>query len=525
MVGQIIGGDYGEIWIRKKSDAKLEIGELLRAGDYLLQIFDLEYGSLLEHRDLARMSGMELEGMGETNIKERNIRNYILVKAKPVYNIQRGTIPKSLPEFFGKLRKVHDSDFKFLKKDGGADSIYLGKLRSGSTTLDIPLFLDGKEVLRHHILIPATTGRGKSNLMKVMLWNIVGKDYAGILVLDAHNEYYTYTRDGKKYGLKEHPKAKEHPRGGESVLYYSPNPVEGGISLKINIQNVRPHHLKEITEFTSAQEDAMYLAYREWKSKWIEELLKGSIPKGITNEVTIAVLQRKIQVALELMVTDNKKIVPQGNIFSVGELGKRTIKDIVERLDEGKIVILDTSTMSKDLEILIASMIMSEIFERHKRCKEGRDEKCKFDELPVVSVVLEEAPRVLGGEGSNIFKTIAREGRKFNVGMIAITQLPSMIPREIMANLNTKLILGNETKSERDAIISSAPQDLSKDSKMIASLDKGEAIVSSIFTKFAIPVKIDLFEDTVERSRKAEPKKVKMAPPPFGGNASDILSY
>ncbi len=501
MVGQIIGGDYGEIWIRQKSDEKIEIGELLMADQIMLQVFDLEYGSLLENRDLARMSGVQLEGYGEIDIKEANVRNYILVKAKPVFDMSIKGIPKSLPSFFRILRKVSEEDFNFLEKD--ENGIYLGKVRSGSNVLNIPLFLDGKEVLRHHILIPATTGRGKSNLMKVILWSLIGKKYAGILVLDAHNEYYTYRKNGLRYGLKEHPNSKDN------VIYYTPNPHEEGFSLRINVENVKPHHLKEITEFTSAQEDAMYLAYREWRSKWIEEILKGNTPRGITNEVTMAVLQRKIQVALELMVTDSGDIVPQGNIFSVGDEGKRTIKDIVDYLDSGKIVILDTSTMSKDLEILIASMIMSNIFEKHKRCKEGREKDCNFDELPVVSVVLEEAPRVLGGDNSNVFKMIAREGRKFNVGMIAITQLPSMIPREIMANLNTKLILGNETKGERDAIISSAPQDLTKDSKMIASLEKGEAIVSSIFTKFAIPVKIDLFEDVVDSKRSEKKEKEK----------------
>lgn len=132
-----------------------------------------------------------------------------------------------------------------------------------------------------------------------------------------------------------------------------------------------------------------------------------------------------------------------------------------------------------------------------------------LDEKPTVGIVIEEAPRVLGEKsGRNIFHQIAREGRKFRVGLIAVTQLSSMIPREILANMNTKIILGNEMKSEREAIIGSAAQDLSKDSKNIASLDKGEAIVSSIFTKFAIPIQIDLFEDIAEKE-KANNKKLE----------------
>ena len=100
--------------------------------------------------------------------------------------------------------------------------------------------------------------------------------------------------------------------------------------------------------------------------------------------------------------------------------------------------------------------------------------------------------------GSNIFSTIAREGRKFKVGLIAITQLPSLIQRQILANMNTKIILGIEMAPERQAIIDSASQDLSTDSRNIASLDKGEAIITSNFTKFAIPIKIPYFPDVVK---------------------------
>jgi DNA helicase HerA-like ATPase len=132
---------------------------------------------------------------------------------------------------------------------------------------------------------------------------------------------------------------------------------------------------------------------------------------------------------------------------------------------------------------------------------------------PVISIVLEEAPRVLGKDvlekGSNIFSTIAREGRKFKVGLIAITQLPSLIPRDILANMNTKIILGTEMVQERQAIIDSASQDLSTDSRNIASLDKGECIVSSNFAKFAIPIMVPFFDDFAKKDLQANQLKSK----------------
>jgi len=71
-----------------------------------------------------------------------------------------------------------------------------------------------------------------------------------------------------------------------------------------------------------------------------------------------------------------------------------------------------------------------------------------------------------------------------------------VIPKDVLTNINTKIILGNEMATERHAVIESAAQDLSDDDRAIASLDKGEAIISSIFTKFAVPVQIPLFDDS-----------------------------
>jgi DNA helicase HerA-like ATPase len=128
--------------------------------------------------------------------------------------------------------------------------------------------------------------------------------------------------------------------------------------------------------------------------------------------------------------------------------------------------------------------------------------------------VIEEAPRVIGedvlsSKNDNIYSTIAKEGRKFKIGLTAITQLSSVIPRTILANMNTKIILGNEMKQERQAIIESASQDLSEDDRNIASLDKGEAIISSIFVPFAIPIKIPLFDDLVKRQGNPKQNQTK----------------
>jgi hypothetical protein len=70
--------------------------------------------------------------------------------------------------------------------------------------------------------------------------------------------------------------------------------------------------------------------------------------------------------------------------------------------------------------------------------------------------------------------------------------------------MNTKIILGIEMAPERQAIIESSSQDLSSDNRAIASLDKGEAIITSNFTKFAIPIKIPLFEEYIKNQKEVQ---------------------
>ncbi|MFO7791428.1 MAG: ATP-binding protein [Candidatus Saliniplasma sp.] len=494
-IGQIIGGEYGDVWIRQKSGETIEIGDLLSIDDLILQVHDLSYGSLMDNNDLARMSGMQLEGYDETSLMEEEIRNFINAKAKPLVHIKDGDakIPKILPDFFGGLERVSKEDFEFMEEP--ENSLYLGKVRSGSYTLDVPVYINGKEALSHHLLIPATTGRGKSNLVKVMLWNLIPKEYCGMLVIDPHDEYY----GRNEYG------AKDHPEFDKKVMYYSPNPPKGGYHLRLNISGLKPWNLQGTIDLTDAQNQAVYMYYSHFRDDWLSELLKasneGASGYGI-QETTMNALKRKLKLKFDLRVK-NGKVVPKGKIF-VTEGSESLVNDIVKAVEDGKKVILDTSSMPQDKELLIAGIITDKIFKMYKSYKEMGE----LDDKPTVSVVIEEAPRVLGERaGRNVFHQIAREGRKFNVGLIAITQLSSMIPREILANMNTKIILGNEMKSERDAIIGSAAQDLSKDSKNIASLDKGEAIVSSIFTKFAVPIQIDFFDDVVEKDTKEKKEK------------------
>ncbi|MBI2654144.1 ATP-binding protein [Candidatus Woesearchaeota archaeon] len=500
MKGQVISGEFGKIIARQKSEAEIEIGELLVAdspnGKILLQVYDLIYGSQISQQNLEMISGMKLEEGTDFELFDANLRNYMLAMMKSLVTIRdrNAIVSKSLPNVFSEVREIKEDDLSFLTKPKNA--LFVGNLRSGSKVLDVPIYLDGEKVFSHHILIAGTTGRGKSVLVSNLLWNSFGRNF-GILVLDPHDEYY----GRNKIGLKEHPIK-------ENIVYYtSKNAPIGTNTLRINLDVIKPHHFDGVVDFSDAQKQAMSLYYKEFGDKWIEAIILEkplSIESAFRAE-TLIVVRRRLLYLLDLEFANNQLFC--NGVFQLNS-GFTTISDICKHLEEGRIVIVDTSNFSGAVELLIGSLIANEIFNKYKYYKMNG----LLNSKPVVSIVLEEAPRVLGKEvleaGPNIFATIAREGRKFKVGLTAITQLPSLIPREILANMNTKIILGIEMKPERQAIIESASQDLSDDDRTIASLDIGEAIITSNFARFVTPISIPYFEDVVKKTLKGKEEVV-----------------
>ena len=490
IVGSLVRGKHGHLMIRQKNDAIIELGDLLVVdnpdGHTLLQVFDLSYGSLISPRSLEMISGMQVEGYStDLGFMDPNLRNYIIAEVKAVARIVNGRvrIPKTLPKFLKETRHATAKDLEFIEKP--KNPLYVGKVRSGTKVLDVDVNLDSEKALTHHILIPATTGRGKSNLVKTMAWSLVPNNKISLLILDPHDEYYG--RHG--YGLKDHPEQSKY------VSYYSPKSTPGSTTPIFNLKSLQYSHFRGIINFSDAQTEALMVASSKYKEKWIEAIMKDHELDGVAN-ISQQVLKRRLSTALGIYVEDDE-IQSRSGIFS-STRGESTLRNILTKLEEGGKVIIDTSLFSDQVELLVGSIVLNEILNRYK----GHKQEGVLDQKPVINAVIEEAPRVLGAEamanGSNIYSDIAREGRKFKIGLTAITQLTSLIPRTVLANMNTKIILGNELRQERDAIIGSASQDLSKDDQNIASLDVGEAIITSNFTKFAVPIQVPLFEEYIK---------------------------
>ncbi len=126
--------------------------------------------------------------------------------------------------------------------------------------------------------------------------------------------------------------------------------------------------------------------------------------------------------------------------------------------------------------------------------KDGSELRLKdVSQLPVVMLTIEEAPSLLGTQMSkegNIFVDISRQGRKFNIGMLLITQNISAMEATILANTNTEInmMLGNDIEIHQ-AIIN-ASNNLTGYEQEFKVLSRGESIVTNSLRNIPLPVKI-----------------------------------
>ena len=198
----------------------------------------------------------------------------------------------------------------------------------------------------------------------------------------------------------------------------------------------------------------------------------------------------------------------QGNRKFFRESGS-CIPEILRYLHDNKVVLIDIPRMGERSELFVLSMITRRIMQAHRISAEEFGVETEPTEQKKVLITIEEAQRVLasGGSSTQVFRECAMEGRKFGVGLCVITQQPKNVDPQVLAQINTFVVMGLGDRGDRDIIMGSAKQDLSKMEIEIQTLDRGEAIISTIGIPFPVSTRIHRFEDYItELNREKRPK-------------------
>ena len=120
------------------------------------------------------------------------------------------------------------------------------------------------------------------------------------------------------------------------------------------------------------------------------------------------------------------------------------------------------------------------------------------DELPLVHILVEEAPSVLNParmKFGSVFRDISRQGRKFGIGLGVVSQQVSEIDAGVLTQLNTQLTMALGNADERREAVRAASSDIAGFAQELQVLDRGQLLLSSSLRDIALPVQVPNYDD------------------------------
>jgi DNA helicase HerA-like ATPase len=179
----------------------------------------------------------------------------------------------------------------------------------------------------------------------------------------------------------------------------------------------------------------------------------------------------------------------------------RLVEEVFEFLKLGKTVVIDLSLKDSTDASIISTILVRELFENNKRNFTSDSSEKVIDTV----IFVEEAQNVLSDElvrtNANPFVRVAKEGRKFGLGLVAITQRPSAISDEIRTQAENFFAFHMGNSDDIRALVRS---NINYDG-VIATFLQRETIPGNLYMvssdqAFALPVRVTEFEKLVEKS-------------------------
>ncbi|MGB5990032.1 MAG: helicase HerA-like domain-containing protein [Marinifilaceae bacterium] len=426
----------------------------------------------------------------------------------------------------------------------------------------IPALLDIDKLVTRHCSIVGSTGSGKSNTVVALLKSINSGKYpkAKIVLIDPHSEYRTalgtcskvYSIDGinplkipywcLSYNelaliLFDRRQAADSPqdlRIQQEIFKQKLSVINslksGEISRnQITVDSPIPFDLKQVwydlyleTYATvNKKGDFSTIAYQKDKNgnslignketlelpQFLSPGVGGAAPFIYTTNKLLASYLNKLRGKL----LDNRIDF----IFNTSDYDGIT-KDLDDLLDEWinhtkPITILDLGGIPFDIMDLAVGLISRLIFETMFW---GRDIDGIGRQRPVL-MVYEEAHSYLPKGGSNQFvqgysssavRRICKEGRKYGIGALIVSQRPSDLDTSILSQCGTFITLRLSSSDDQSIIRSSIPDNSSNLSETLSSLRTGEAIIVGEAIKIPSRVIIPLMKPRPD-SHDATPSK------------------
>lgn len=285
----------------------------------------------------------------------------------------------------------------------------------------------------------ARAGFGKSNLNKLLFSELYkatpqvdkrgGKSPVGTVIFDPDGEYF-WPDDKGRPGLCDVPALEDKlvvftERRNPSKFYQSF--VAGGT--KLDIRRLRPGDVISIALDPERQEQQNVRKLRGLPQDRWEQLVDLIDNTGNTTPLK--------DLCKLLDLTPNQEVealAARGNMTAIVRMlhdkSSQLMDILIHSLSEGKLCVVDVSQMRSGQSLVLSGLILRRIFDRNQREFTAAEPKT----IPTIAVV-EEAQSVLNERAAAAEPYIAwvKEGRKYDLGALLITQQPGSIPVEILS--------------------------------------------------------------------------------------------
>lgn len=385
------------------------------------------------------------------------------------------TVFRSLPLLTSKARYPEEDEYKIivsaeiLNNQGFSNSknlVSIGYFCVGDEEyedievhFDVNKFVevsDEGKVQGRRTAIFGRAGYGKSNTTKIIASIITAKSPASLIIFDMNGEYAFPTRS--EDGLLDHPDIRDriivYTDARRHSIYKDKYP--GRVFLSgLNLKEIEPYELRELIQLIRGDLpkkikhviealEGDESKRKKWK-EMIDDCTKSNVDKHERIENFLMDINEKIfaksikdEKTKEVIGREPKDLPSFYNLLNaIYELIKfhsettHPLRDIKYWLYLGYTIILDFGATEPTKALAISTRILKDIYSYNvKRYNENKKIR------PIIAC-FEEAQNILSKEKSsdetNIFVKWAKEGRKYGLGMIYITQQPGSIEEKIVS--------------------------------------------------------------------------------------------
>jgi DNA helicase HerA-like ATPase len=298
-----------------------------------------------------------------------------------------------------------------------------------------------KSLVSRRSFIFARAGFGKSNLNKLLFSKLYEETPTvtkrgnkevpvGTIIFDPDGEYF-WPDDKGRPGLCDVPALQDKlvvftPRQGPSAFYNSF--VAGNI--KLDIRRLRPSDVIAIALGPERQDQQNVRKLRGLDQKSWGELVtlidQGGNQTSLDDISKILGLESRQQEVEALAARANMTQI----VRTLHDKSSQFMDMLIHALSKGKLCVVDVSQMRGTQALILSGLILRRIFDRNQE----EFTKVEPQTIPTI-VVVEEAQSVLNEKAtaSEPYISWVKEGRKYDLGALLITQQPGSIPVDILS--------------------------------------------------------------------------------------------